>query len=137
VAIVLTGSEKIILQGNAFNTTHHEMELIAVIKAIEYASANYPSSGSINIFSDSQYVTGLPVRKQKLLLTGFATKKGNTVPHAHLVKTLLQLLDQFPVTLNKVPSHQKSMAGINNYNTEADQLSRKLVRSAIKKHFDK
>lgn len=137
VAIVLPGDEKIILQGNAQNTTHHEMELLAVIKAIEYVYDHYAAQTALHIFSDSQYVTDLPDRKEKLQAAGFIVKKGTPVQHADLVKKLLVLLDQYPVILTKIPSHQKNVAGSINYNTEADILSRQLVRSAIKKLLDK
>jgi ribonuclease HI len=132
---VLTGTEKIVLHGISPNTTHHEMELTAVIKALEYVAVQYPTA-TLQIFSDSQYVTGLPARKEKLLSAGFSVKKGNPVQHAELVKTLFRLLEQLSITLVKIPSHQKNSGAIN-YNTEADILSRKLVREAIKKHSHK
>lgn len=137
VAIVLTGDEKIILQGKARDTTHHEMELLAVINAIEYVYGHYAVQTALHIFSDSQYVTDLPGRKEKLQSVGFLVKKGTPIQHADLVKKLFQLLAQFPVTFTKVPSHQKNVAGYVNYNTEADILSRQLVRDEIKKLFDK
>lgn len=137
VAIVLADDEKIILQGKAPDTTHHEMELLAVIKAIEYVYGRYAEQTALHIFSDSQYVTDLPVRKEKLQSAGFLVKKGNPIQHAELVKKLLLLLARFPVKLTKIPSHQKNIGGSINYNTEADILSRQLVRSAIKMLFGK
>jgi ribonuclease HI len=137
VAIVLAGDEKIILQGKARDTTHHEMELLAVINAIEYVYGHYAAETALHVFSDSQYVTGLPGRKEKLQAAGFLVKKGTPVQHADLVKRLFQLLVQYPVILTKIPSHQKNVAGHINYNTEADVLSRQLVRDEIKKLFDK
>jgi ribonuclease HI len=137
VAIVLAGDKKIILQGVTQNTTHHEMELLAVINAIEYVYGHYSAQTALHIFSDSQYVTGLPGRKEKLQSAGFLVKKGSPIQHADLVKKLLQLLAQFPVILTKVPSHQKNVIGITNYNTDADILSRQLVREAIKKLLGK
>lgn len=107
------------------------MELTAVIKALEFVVAQYPAS-ALQIFSDSQYVTGLPARKEKLLSAGFSVKKGNPVAHTELIKTLFRLLDQLSVSLIKIPSHQKSSDTIN-YNREADMISRKLVRDEIKK----
>ena len=137
VAIVLAGDEKIILQGKAPDTTHHEMELLAVINAIEYVYGHYAAETALHVFSDSQYVTGLPGRKEKLQSAGFIVKKGNPVQHAELIKKLLLLLSQFPVILTKIPSHQKNDDGNTNYNTEADILSRQLVRDEIRKHFGK
>jgi ribonuclease HI len=135
VAIVLLGDEKIILQGKAQNTTHHEMELLAVINAIEHVYNHYSLQTALHIYSDSQYVTDLPGRKEKLQATGFSVKNRSPIQHAELVKKLLLLLGQFPVSLTKIASHQKSSES--NYNREADMLSRKLVRDEIKKLFGK
>jgi ribonuclease HI len=132
---VLPPDEKIILQGMAQNTTHHEMELLAVINAIEYVYGHYPMQTALHIYSDSQYVTDLPGRQEKLQVAGFSVKNGSPVQHAALVKKLLLLLEQFPVSLTKIPSHQKNSES--NYNTQADMLSRKMVREQIKKLFEK
>jgi ribonuclease HI len=131
----LAGDEKFILQGKLQNTTHHEMELLAVINAIEYVYSRYSVQTALNIYSDSQYVTDLPGRGEKLQATGFTVKKSTPVQHAELVKKLLLLVAKYPVSLAKIPSHQKNNES--NYNREADMLSRKLVREEIKKLFDK
>ena len=111
------------------------MELLAVINAIEYVYGHYSAQTELHVFSDSQYVTDLPGRKEKLQATGFLVKKRTPIQHAELVKKLLLLLVQFPVSLTKIPSHQKNNGS--DYNREADILSRQLVRSAIKKLFEK
>jgi ribonuclease HI len=127
VAIIFTATEKKILAETVVNTTHNRMELSAVIKGIEYIKRNYPGITTIRLFSDSQYVVGLPGRKEKLSASGFSTKKGNAIQNADLVKKLFEHLSTLPVEFIKVKAHQKQDVN-SNYNIEADKLSRKMVR---------
>ncbi len=127
VAIVFSGTEKKILSATVEDTTHNRMELTAVIKGIEYIKDNYPAIRIIKLFSDSQYVVGLPARKEKLSALSFTTKKGNEIQNADLVKKLLVYLSMLSIELIKVKAHEKN-TGVPNYNIEADKLSRKMVR---------
>jgi len=131
VAIILTIKGKKVLAETVANTTHNRVELSAVIKAIAYIKNNYPAITTIKLFSDSQYVVGLPGRREKLSVSGFSTKKGNDIQNADLVKELFAHLSTLPVEFIKVKAHQKQGA-IFNYNIEADKLSRKMVRDADK-----
>ena len=129
VAIIFTATGKKALAETVADTTHNRMELLAVIKGIEYIKRNYPGITTIKLFSDSQYVVGLPARKEKLSAAGFSTKKGKSLQNADLVKELFGQLSQLPVEFIKVKAHQKQDATLN-YNIEADKLSRKMVREA-------
>lgn len=129
-AILFIGREKIVLSGTETNTTHNRMELTAVIKAIEYVQANYKDTTIINIFSDSQYVIGLPARKEKLSAKAFTTSAGNDIQNADLVKELLALDGSLTLLFTKIKAHQKQ-TDIANHNIEVDKLSRKLVREAV------
>ena len=125
----LYGNRKKVLAETVTNTTHNRMELSAVIKAIEYIKNNYPDITTIKLFSGSQYVVGLPGRKEKLSVLGFSTKKGNDIQNADLVKELFEHLSTLSVEFIKVKAHQKQNE-IFNYNIEADKLSRKMMREA-------
>lgn len=127
VAILLKGDEKKILTGTARNTTNNRMELTAVIKAIEYVLSNDPGVTNLTILSDSQYVTNLPARREKLTTRDFNTKKGNELQNTDLVKTLFGYLQSHVIEFVKIKAHQK-LNGVSDYNVEADKLSRKLVR---------
>jgi ribonuclease HI len=129
VAIIFTTNGKKVLAEAVGNTTHNRMELSAVIKGMEYIRNNYPRITTIKLFSDSQYVVGLPGRKEKLSAMGFSTKKGNDIQNADLVKELFEQLSTLPVEFIKVKAHQKQGTTFN-YNIEADKLSRKMVRDA-------
>ncbi|PSL44263.1 ribonuclease HI [Chitinophaga niastensis] len=127
VAILLIGTEKIILSETVTDTTHNRMELTAVIAAIQHVLLHYPHVTQVQVFSDSQYVINLPDREAQLMTRHFITKKGNELQNSALVKTFLQLLTRISVELVKIKAHQKKSEAVN-YNIEADMLSRKLVR---------
>lgn len=129
-AILLIGDEKIVLKGIARDSTNNRMELTAVIKALEWVREKYANISTIRIYSDSQYVIGLPGRKEKLVTAGFSTKKGNKLPNSDLVIALLEQLSLFTVEWIKIKAHQKN-GSPENYNREADKLSRKMVREAV------
>lgn len=127
-AIILTESDKFILKGIEKNTTHNRMEIIAVIKAIEYSTNKFPGT-PLKIFTDSQYVVNLSDRKAKLLEAQFITKKGSPLNNKDLLEKLLYLLDTYKITFIKVKAHQKH-TGIVNLNREADKISRQVMRDA-------
>jgi len=128
VAILLADNKKIVLSGNETDTTHNRMELLAVIKALQYVKVNYTKTVSVTVVSDSQYVVGLNVRKEKLVRQNFQTKAGKEIRNADLVKEFFLL--SAPVCFVKIKAHQKKTSVIN-YNNEADMLVRKLMREII------
>ena len=130
VAIIFNGTERKLLTGIMEDTTHNQMELIAVINAIEYAKLHYQNIPTIRVYTDSQYVIMIPGRKKKMELAGFNTKKGSALQNTDLVKKLLDLVSSVPVEFIKIIAHQKK-TDTNNYNREADMLSRKLLRKVI------
>lgn len=132
VAIILTDGEKIVLSGRIADTTHNRMELSAVIEGITYAQNNFKDIQYLHIYSDSQYVTGLMDRHNKLSNANFITGKGTTLRNADLVQKLYELAEQRHLTFHKIKAHQKPGIGIN-YNIEADKLVRKLMRESLRK----
>lgn len=130
VAIVFAGTKKRVLSGIVKDTTHNRMELLAVIKAIQYVKKHYENISTIRVCTDSQYVTGLPERKEKIELAGFITGKGNTLQNADLVKTFFETLSTLSIEFIKIKAHQRK-SEIVNFNREADMLSRKLLRNAV------
>ena len=135
VAIMLIGKEKKILSEIITGTTHNRMELMAVLKGIEYVKAHCQNITTIKIYTDSQYVTGLPARKEKLLSTDFITGKGSALQNADLIKIFFETLSVLTVEFIKIKAHQKKDGTIN-YNREADMLCRKLLRNAVEECSD-
>jgi len=107
------------------------MELLAVIKALDHAKTNHQES-SIHIYTDSQYVTGLFDRKEKLKQYNYTTKKKNILGNADLIQMIFSLEEELQITFTKVKAHGKISTG-ENLNREADLLSRKIVRAQVSK----
>ena len=131
-ALIFYDNEKIVLQDTVSDTTHNRMELIAVIKSIEYVLKELPGNKPIKIYTDSQYVEKIPDRTRKLVSKDFKTKKGTLIQNADLVQKLIYLYDSESIEFIKVKAHQKA-SDVPNYNREVDKLSRKLVRQQISK----
>jgi ribonuclease HI len=132
VAIILTGEEVIRLHDVALQTTHNRMELTAVMKALDYINIYHKNITNVTLCSDSQYVLELHQRKAKLFSTAFTTKAGKALPNEDLVRKFFALSEMFTIELVKIKAHGKRDA-TNNYNVEADLLSRKLVRERVNK----
>ncbi|HET6244171.1 MAG: ribonuclease HI [Bacteroidetes bacterium] len=129
-AIVIIAFQKVILKDVMLETTHNRMELLAVIKAIDYLESNNLAKGVIQIYSDSQYVINLLQRKEKLKQKGFLTNKGSTIPNLDLIKKLINQMETHTLDFIKVKAHQKQGETIN-YNREVDKLARKIVRERV------
>lgn len=126
-AVILVNNKEIVISGKASHTTHHRMELTAVINAIEYVKDTFKEIMYIHIYADSQYVIGLTSRKETLTKNNFLTKKGEEIRNADLVKVFLEQLATSDITFTKVKAHQKN-ENTSAYNTMVDKLSRSIVR---------
>ncbi len=139
-AILLFGSKKAQLHGNEQNTNHQRMELLAVIKAVEFADANF-GNAPIEIYTDSQYVARITDRKDKLIKNEFITKRGNLLHNSDLIELIIHQIEAHSITFIKVKAHQR----INNegdnrlefnpisFNIEVDKLARLIVREEVSK----
>ncbi len=107
------------------------MELLAVIKAIEYMAKKQDNMELI-IYTDSQYVCGLPGRKEKLMALEFLSRKGDPIQNADLVQTLFRLTDIVSTQFVKIKAHQPTNDQTSGYNNFVDKLSRKMVREQVK-----
>ena len=130
-AILLVRDEKIVLSGVAEKTTHQRMELSAVIKAFEYLAEANLFDPFIQIFTDSQYVVGIPGRSGKLKAMSFITKSGLPLRNADLLLLLMEYIEKLKPTFIKVKAHQND--DTQNGNHEVDKLSRKLVREEVER----
>ncbi len=91
--ILFVDNKKTILKGTAQNTTHNRMELLAVIKAIEFSNENYKHS-LLKIYTDSQYVFRIPERMDKLKNNNFHTKRGIPLHNDDLVQILIHQIEE-------------------------------------------
>jgi len=129
-AIIFLGNEKIELKGSVKNTTHNAMEILAVLKALDFLDKKQIHNSTftkIEIVSDSQYVVRILDRKEKLKGNNFLTKKGNPIRNMGLVKKLIDRIERLPLIFTKIKAHQKKTDVIN-YNRVVDHLARNEVR---------
>jgi ribonuclease HI len=127
-AIIFIGEEKIILKGVETQTTHNRMELQGVIKAINYIDSRNFRQERVGVYSDSQYVVNLILRKEKLKQKQFITNRGTAVQNSDLVQLLIKQIETHDLDFIKVKAHQKNGDEINR---EVDILVRKLVRENV------
>ena len=133
-SILLFANKKTIFKGTVQNTTHNRMELLAVIKAIEFSNENYKHS-LLKIYTDSQYVFRIPERMEKLKKNNFHTKKGIPLHNNDLVQILIRQIEENTIEFIKVKAHQKTESDNINYNTEVDKIARQAVRDVVKNTY--
>ncbi len=126
-ALILLGNKREILTGVEEDTTHNRMELLSVIKSIEFVDSFQPGA-SLRIYSDSQYVCTLPDRMPRLKQNSFLTKKGTEIQNADLVNIFFRLIESHDIEWIKVKAHQRDNSEQTAHNRFVDKLSRKLVR---------
>ena len=107
------------------------MEILAVLKALDYLEEKKIPFSTIEIISDSQYVVRIMERKEKLQKNKFLTKKNNPIRNIDLVKRLISKIETMPLTFSKIKAHQKKTDKIN-YNRVVDKLAREEVRKITK-----
>jgi ribonuclease HI len=130
-AIILLEEKEIFLSGRKSDTTHQRMELTAAIETLRYLQKLGVSSHEVVIYTDSQYLAGLPARKNKLVAMGLMTKKKQRIANSDLLLEIFALMNDFRVLFLKIPSHQKVGDG-DVHNREVDRRSRKIVRDYIR-----
>lgn len=129
-AILLIEKKRIEIKGHVFDTTHNAMEILAVLKALDYVVEKEFPFTKIEIISDSQYVVRITDRKDKLKKANFLTKKNNAIRNIDLVKNLISKIESMPLIFSKIKAHQKK-TNIINYNRVVDKLAREEVRKNI------
>lgn len=127
--VLFVADEKIVLSGTEEQTTHQRMELTAVIKAFDYLAHANIVGQFIQVFTDSQYVVDIPRRSGRLKAKSFLTKGGLLIHNADLLQVLMEYIEEWTPTFIKVKAHQRDLPSVNH---EVDELSRKLVREAVK-----
>ena len=119
-AVILIDSEEpISLHGGLKDTTNNQMELTAVIKALQY----FHETQSIKVFTDSKYVlNGMSLWIENWKKNGWKTANKKPVKNKDLWIELDTALDKHNIIWKWVKGH----AG-NQYNEIADSLARKFI----------
>ena len=130
---VLVDDTEHLLDGTAQDTSQHTMELVAVLKGLEFIQKHAEKVRRVEVYTDSQYVAGLPGRRERLERGRFFTKKGKPVKNSSLIRELYGWLDKYDIVLHRVPGHNKAgKSEITDYNRKVDKHSRALVRAMLR-----
>ena len=101
-ALILKDNEEIKLNGGQNDTTNNQMELTAVIKALDFFS----ESTEIEIFTDSKYVMdGITEYIKKWKVNGWKTASKKPVKNSDLWKQLDDLSTHHSIKWNWVKGH--------------------------------
>ena len=101
-ALILKGNEEIKLNGGQNDTTNNQMELTAVIKALDFFS----ESSELEIFTDSKYVMdGITEYIKKWKVNGWKTASKKPVKNSDLWKQLDALSAHHSIRWNWVKGH--------------------------------
>ena len=101
-ALILKDNEEIKLNGGQNDTTNNQMELTAVIKALDFFS----EATEIEIFTDSKYVMdGITEYIKKWKVNGWKTASKKPVKNSDLWKQLDALRVQHSIRWNWVKGH--------------------------------
>lgn len=128
-AILQIDGKRITIKGVNENTTHNRMELLAVIKALDYLQQNDLENHPVIVYTDSQYVEKIKGRATKIEQQEYRTKAGKEIRNADLVGILINHIERGDITFKKVKAHQKA-GEVLNLNREVDKIARKLVRES-------
>ena len=119
-AIIISPNNKSTnLCGGSYNTTNNQMELTAVIKALQY----FKESMNILIFTDSKYVmNGIKIWIINWKKNGWKTSSKKPVKNKELWEKLDNEITKHSIEWEWVKGH----AG-NKYNEKADFLARRFI----------
>lgn len=132
-AILVIDGQDVLLKGKELQTTHNRMELLSVIKALDYIKDKNLIQHKIIINSDSQYAVKLIDRKEQILNAKFLTKKGTSIKNKSLVEKIFNYIEYLNLAFVKVKAHQKK-SDLKNYNRDVDKISRKIVREYVRRN---
>jgi len=107
--------------GRAERTTHQQMEILAVIKALEYHGKNL----QITIYSDSAYVVNCMNDKwyANWIKNGWMSAKGSQIKNMDLWERLISLLHD-GLKFKHVKAHQFDSSNRTKFNNMADALAK-------------
>ena len=109
------------------NTSSTKLEIQTVLWALSEVSE---FEGKIILYTDSQNITGLPGRRERLEKNDFFSKQGRKMNNWELYQAFYRLTDGLNFELKKVTGHKKTNAkdNIDRLFTLVDRASRNAVR---------
>ncbi|MSR87654.1 MAG: ribonuclease HI [Candidatus Zambryskibacteria bacterium] len=101
------GEEVVVeIGGEEAHTTNNRMELTAAIKAVEFASENFPPDSPMEIYTDSEYVMkGITLWIHSWQKKGWKTSGKKAVLNKDLWQELLIVTEEKEITWKHVTGH--------------------------------
>ncbi len=126
--IITNGTKVKVLSGGELYTTNNRMEIMAVIKALEFCESKVNQKiGNVRILTDSAYVVNAINQRwiKKWINNGWITSKNTPVDN----KDLWEIINEYDKKINfqiiKVKGHSKPKGNEINYNDLADKEAKK------------
>jgi ribonuclease HI len=127
-AIIFVNGQKFVIGGHEKETTHNRMELLGILRSVDFLKEKKMEKEEIVVYTDSQYAVNLKSRREKLEKKDFTTNKGNEIRNLDLVKQFLTYSKDHHLIFKKVKAHSKDGDAINR---EVDLLVRSHLRKII------
>lgn len=110
------------------NTSSTRLELQTLLWALSDIQA---SESRVIVYTDSQNITGLPARRERLEQNDYFSKKNKRFRNWDLYQAFYKMIDRLDCELVKVPGHQVSdqKDHIGRLFTLVDSASRKAMRA--------
>ena len=115
-------------------TSSTKLELQNILWALSQIGA---SGGSLVVYTDSQNLVQLPVRRSALEENNFKSKKGSQLRNHELYREFFKGMDRFDCQLVKVKGHKRNSEKDANDKifTFVDRAARKALRAHQSKRF--
>lgn len=112
------------------NTSSVRLELETLLWALNETADKF---NRMIIYTDSQNIVGLPVRREKLEKNSFCSKKGQLLKQHDLYRQFFKLIDELDCEFVKVTGHQptRKKDKIHRLFTFVDKASRKALRNTL------
>jgi len=125
--ITVGNAEKYLKIKRFEDTSSTKLELECLIWALTEIGK---FEGKIVVYTDSQNITGLMNRHERLEKNDFQSKKGRTMNHAELYRQFFRMIDLLNCEFRKVEGHKKTNQkdNIDRLFTLVDRASRNAVR---------
>lgn len=127
-AIIFVNGDKFVIEGYEKETTHNRMELVGILRSVDFLKEKKLEQEEIVIYTDSQYAVNLTGRQERLEKKAYTTNKGTEMRNLDLVKQFLTYSKVHHLIIKKVKAHSKDGDLINR---EVDLLVRSRLRKII------
>ncbi|QQG34999.1 MAG: ribonuclease HI [Deltaproteobacteria bacterium] len=96
-AMIVTSYSSTIFSGGEVESTNNKMELVSIIRGIEFIRANFMIKSEIKIFSDSSYVVHGASRWLAIWKKAQWKRSGKLIPNFYYWKEIAELIREIDI----------------------------------------